>query len=78
MVIAEPTAELLLAENRQRLIRELLPQIRRYEDRYEIQSESLAAALADGRIADTEEICDWVIAWETYRALTASGSPQLG
>lgn len=71
MVIAEPTAELMLAENRTRLIRDLQPVIKRYELRYEIPSASLADALADGRVSDTEEVCDWMIAWETYRALTA-------
>jgi len=74
MMIAEPTGEMLLEENRQRLLRELPAIINAFELRYELPSTGLAKALEDGRIADTEEVCEWVIAWE---ALSALGSPQL-
>ena len=77
MVIAEPTGALLLSENRRRLLRELAPRLRAFEERYEMPSAMLADALASGRVVDTEDVCDWVIDWETYCALTAGGSPRL-
>ncbi len=77
MVIADATGSLLLEENRRRLLAELVPLIRSFEERYELRSADLSQALADGRIMDTEEICDWLIAWETYRALEAGGPPRL-
>jgi hypothetical protein len=65
----------LFAENRARLVAELTPRLRDYESRYELASTDLEAALADGRIRDTEDICDWVIAWETLRALKGDPAP---
>lgn len=77
VVIAEPTSSLLLDENRHRLLRNLAPRLRALDERYEMPSAMLAEALAIGRIADTEDVCDWLIAWETYCALEASGFPWL-
>ena len=66
----------VLDDNHRRLVPELRARLRAYEARYEIRSESLRDALADGRLRDTEDVCDWVVAWEAYRAATA-GSPRV-
>jgi hypothetical protein len=63
--------EAVLSENRRRLLAELRPLIDAYETRYEIASSDLSRALEAGLVRDTEDVCDWLIAWETYRALTA-------
>ena len=59
----------LLEQNRQRLLRELRSKARQYEARHELRSTELEAALASGRLHDTAEVCDWVIAVHTIRAL---------
>jgi hypothetical protein len=59
----------LLADNRAHLLAEVKPVLRAFEARYEINSADLDAALADGRLRETEDICDWVVALETLRAL---------
>jgi hypothetical protein len=63
--------ETVLSENRRQLLAELRPLIAAYETRYEIASADLPHALESGLVRDTEDVCDWVIAWETYVALTA-------
>ena len=59
----------LLEQNRERLLKELRHKIRRYEARFELSSERLEAEVASGRLRETAEICEWLIAFETYRTL---------
>lgn len=66
-----------LAANRLRVLDELRPLLNLFEVRYELSSERLMEALASGALPDTEEVCDWVIAWETYRALRDGGPSRL-
>ncbi len=63
-----PTDEVLKA-NRYRLMGELEKRLRQYEARYELKSEQLDGELQAGRIRDTAEICEWVIAYHTYSIL---------
>jgi len=59
----------LLQQNRRRLMGELREKIRRYEARYEIASSRVEVELKSGRLRETAEICDWLIAFRTYLAL---------
>ena len=59
----------LLEQNRQRLLKELRREIREYEARYELSSDRVEKELEAGRLRETGEICDWLIAAEMYRAL---------
>jgi predicted transcriptional regulator len=81
MVISHPAEPevyaAMLEENRRRLVADLRPILAAYETRYEIPSDRIAEELEAGRLRDTEDVCDWVIAWETYRALAADGPPRL-
>jgi hypothetical protein len=60
---------LLLQQNTDRLLRDLHKKMRRYEARYEIASSRLESEMAAGRLRETAEICDWLIALRTYRLL---------
>lgn len=62
----------VLEENRQRLLREMQEAMRRYELRYELRSDDLEHALTTGRIRETWEVCEWLFAIHTYRALQPS------
>lgn len=61
----------VLEDNQRRLVVSLGARLRAFEARYELQSASVRDALADGRLRDTEDVCEWVVAWEAYRAATA-------
>jgi hypothetical protein len=63
----------LLDQNRTRLLRSLRRKLRGYEARFELSSDRLDQELAAGRLRETAEICDWVIAFHTYRALKHGG-----
>lgn len=65
-------APAVLEENRQRLLRETQETMRRYELRYELRSDDLEGALSAGRLRETWEVCDWLFAIHTYRALQQS------
>jgi hypothetical protein len=65
------TLRLVLADNQAVLVARLEDEVKAFETRYGIPSGDLAAAIRDGRLEDTMEICDWAIAWEELRA--ASG-----
>ena len=69
----EWTNEQLLAQNRSRLMRETQVKLRGYEARYELSSSRVEEELAAGRLRETAEICDWVIALHTYQALEHEG-----
>lgn len=59
----------LLQQNRDRLLRELRGKMKRYEARYEIASSRVEDEVASGRLRETAEVCDWLIALRTYRLL---------
>lgn len=67
----------VLRANRDRLIKRLRQSIRTYEARYELSSERLCDELAAGRLRETAEICDWLMDWETYQALTGEQSTRV-
>lgn len=67
----------LLEQNRTRLLKELRRKIQDYEARFELPSDRLRSELAAGHLRETAEICDWVIAVETYRALEDGGKTRL-
>jgi hypothetical protein len=62
-------SKLPLDQNRQRLLKEVRVSLSTYEARYELASDQLEGELAAGRIRETAEICDWVIALHSYRLL---------
>ncbi len=51
------------------LARRLRREIGGYEREFGVPSASLAEALATGRVAEDERVCNWLIALETIRAL---------
>ena len=61
--------EVLLEQNRHRLLTELLATLHTYEARYELDSDRLEAELVAGRMRETAEICDWVITLHSYHVL---------
>jgi len=61
----------VLEDNQRRLVASLRARLQSFEARYELRSESVRDALTDGRLRDTEDVCDWVVAWEAYCAATA-------
>lgn len=66
---AQPTgqeAEDLLEQNRKRALQTTLCKMQRYEARYEMPSSSVEAEMNAGRLRETAEICDWVIAYHRY------------
>lgn len=62
-----------LQANREALVRQLRSRLWTYEARYELRSADLEEALTSGRLHETAEVCAWVIAYQTYRALTHAG-----
>lgn len=58
-----------LKENGRRLRERMEAEVQVYETRYELPSGRLKAALKEGRITETYEICRWLMAIETLRAL---------
>ncbi len=58
-----------LEANRQHLLRELRQELQTYENRYELRSERLDAALEEGTIRETAEVVRWAIAYHTYQRL---------
>lgn len=67
-----------LERDRQRLVADLLPRLRKYEARYELPSHRLPDELRAGRIRETGEICRWLILWEAYSVAVRGRSPRLG
>lgn len=63
----------LLAQNKERLLKDLRRRLRAFEGRFELSSERVEEELASGRLRETAEVCDWVIALRTYRALVNAG-----
>ncbi|MFN0070771.1 MAG: hypothetical protein ACKVVP_04690 [Chloroflexota bacterium] len=61
-------AELLQA-NRLQLRRNLKRKLRRYECQFEFSSDRVESELAGGRLRETADVCDWVIALRTLRTL---------
>jgi hypothetical protein len=69
MTMAAERETLVLEENLHRLIRDYERRVLEFEGRYEIESKDLAAELAAGRLRETAEVAEWVIAWRTLEAL---------
>jgi hypothetical protein len=47
--------------------RELQVNIRAYEERFGISSEDIHAAIEDGRLVETEDVCDWIMDYELLK-----------
>jgi hypothetical protein len=58
-----------LAANREEMIVELRARLNVLENRYEMTSTRLRAALDQGIIRETAEVAEWLIIWGTYGAL---------
>jgi predicted transcriptional regulator len=69
MTMTADREPLVLEENLHRLIRDYEQRVHEFEGRYEIHSGDLAAELAAGRLRETAEVAEWVIAWRTLEAL---------
>jgi len=54
---------------RRRMVRATLRKMRRYEARYELTSDRVEAEMSAGRLRETAEVCDWVIAYHSYLSL---------
>ncbi len=70
---ATPIADLSPAElgrAREALEARLLAEIRTFENRYELRSADLDAALERGEIRETAEVAQWVIAYRALRGLS--------
>lgn len=50
-----------LASDNAQVVIELRRSLKRYEDRYNIPSDRLQAALDAGDISETLDVCDWLI-----------------
>ncbi|HEX5498847.1 MAG TPA: hypothetical protein VFX03_06465 [Thermomicrobiales bacterium] len=48
-------------DRRQETLRQ---RIRAYEERYQIRSDEVHAAIDSGRLVETEEVCDWIMDYE--------------
>ena len=42
----------------------LRQRIRVYEERYQIRSDEVHAAIDSGRLVETDEVCDWIMDYE--------------
>ncbi len=58
-----------LAANRERLIVESRARLNVFENRYELRSADVHAAIDMGVIRETAEVAEWLIAWGIYCAL---------
>lgn len=79
MLIADETflSPAQLDDNEARLVTRLEPLVAGYESRFGVRSEDLAGALASGAIPDTDEVCEWAIAWETLLAVRGGRSSRV-
>jgi len=59
----------VLEFNKIQLLSQLNKLLREYETRYELKSEHLEAELTSGRMRETAEVCNWLIAFHTYKRL---------
>ena len=59
----------LLEQNRLRLLEDSERKMREFEARYELRSDRVEAEMDAGRLRETAEICDWVIAYHRYCSL---------
>jgi hypothetical protein len=69
MTMTADRETLVLEKNLHRLIRDYERRVLGFEARYEIESADLAVELAAGRLRETAEVAEWVIAWRTLEAL---------
>lgn len=47
--------------------RELRARVIAYEARYSLKSDEIHQAIEEGRLQETEEVCDWIIDYEALR-----------
>lgn len=69
MTMTADQETLVLEENLHRLIRDYERRVLGFEARYKIESADLAVELAAGRLRETADVAEWVIAWRTLEAL---------
>jgi hypothetical protein len=58
-----------LAANRERMIVKLRARLNVFENRYEMSSSRVRAAIDQGIIRETAEVTSWLMAWHAYGAL---------
>ncbi len=63
----------LLEQNRRRLIKELRAKLSGFQARYEVAFDQVETEIAKGRLKETAEVCEWVIALHALRALEREG-----
>ena len=67
--VPDPDDHEQLAANREEMIVKLRARLNVFENRYELRSAGLRAALDKGVIRETAEVAEWLIVWGTYCAL---------
>ena len=65
--MSNPMGDFVSEVSPRHLANKLERRMRQYEARYELRSDQVEAELQAGRLRDTAEICDWVIAYHTYQ-----------
>ena len=60
---------IILEYNRQRLRQELARRWRHFEAVYGVKSADIEGELQAGRLHETAEVCEWLIAYHTYLAI---------
>jgi hypothetical protein len=58
-----------LGRHTQDLVKRLEDELREYEVRYDVRSDRLESELQAGRLRETADVADWLIAFRTYRKL---------
>lgn len=76
-VVERPITPEEMAASRHRLVAQLRPLVRAYEQKYGVASAALRAALAEGRLQDTWETCNWAILAEALARAERVEAPQL-
>lgn len=64
--------QMTLEANRRALLAELHRELRSYETRYELDSARVEAELEAGRLRETKEVAEWLIAYRLYQRLNGS------
>lgn len=59
-----------LAQNRERLLSRLNTKLQGYETRYGFNSSCVQAELSAGRLRESADVAEWVVAFDAYRMLT--------
>ncbi len=56
------------------VVERLQSKIHDYETRYEIDSADVPAAIEDGRLTESSEVCDWLLDFELLQRAKAVGA----